>query len=140
LITDLTRLAALPSGFSQLSAQAHEYELAYVRAPPDEDDRQFAKNILLDEIGNDECLIKIEYRQHQTEFISLYRANTKENLVKNLAEQGLIVIGQRQKRSTPLQEQLLQAQTIAKSARRGLWQYSDQIEDDATEFGFTKRK
>jgi len=64
----------------------------------------------------------------------------KKILVKNLAEQGLIVIGQRQKRSTPLQEQLQQAQTIAKSARRGLWQYSDQIEDDATEFGFTKRK
>ena len=30
-------------------------------------------------------------------------------LVKNLAEQGLIVIGQRQKRSNPLYQQLQQA-------------------------------
>jgi hypothetical protein len=127
-------------GFPQLSGQAHECELAYVRAPPDEDDRQYAKNSLLEEVGNDECLMKVEYRQNNTEFISLYRASTKENLVKNLAEQGLIIIGQRQKRSTPLYEQLQQAQGIAKSARRGLWQYSDQIEDDATEFGYTGRK
>jgi hypothetical protein len=127
-------------GFSQLPGQAHECELAYVRAPPDEDDRQYAKNSLLEEVGNDECLMKVEYRQNNTEFISLYRASTKENLVKNLAEQGLIIIGQRQKRSTPLYEQLQQAQGIAKSARRGLWQYSDQIEDDATEFGYTGRK
>ena len=31
------------SGFSQLPGQAHECELAYVRPPPDEDDRQDAK-------------------------------------------------------------------------------------------------
>ncbi len=78
------------------------------------------------------------------EYISLYHANTKENVVKNLAEQGLIVIGQgrsgRQARSTALYDQLQQAQATAKTARRGLWKYSDQIEDDATEFGFTGRK
>ncbi|CAF4771767.1 unnamed protein product, partial [Rotaria sp. Silwood1] len=130
--------------FSQLPGQAHECELAYVRAPRDEDDRQDAKNALLDEIGNDECLIKVEYRQNNIERISLYHMNTKENLVKKLAEQGLIVIEQRrdrrQNRSTLLYNQLQQAQTIAKIARRGIWQYSDQIEDDAIEFGFTGRK
>jgi endonuclease YncB( thermonuclease family) len=64
--------------------------------------------------------------------------------VKNLAEQGLMVIGQgrsgRQIRSTPLYDQLQQAQATAKTARLGLWKYSDQIEDDATEFGFSGRK
>lgn len=84
--------------------------------------------------------MKVEYRQNNVEFVSLYRANTKENLVENLARQGVIVIGQRPKRSTPLYEQLERAQKEAKSARRGLWYYSDQIEDDATEFGFTGRK
>jgi endonuclease YncB( thermonuclease family) len=68
------------------------------------------------------------------EFISLYRVNTKENLVKNLAEQGLIFINNDdQKCSTSLYEELQQAQSIAKSSHRGLWQYSDLIEDDANE-------
>jgi endonuclease YncB( thermonuclease family) len=132
-------------GFSQLPAQAHECELAYVRAPPDEDDRQDAKNALTNEIGNDECLMKVEYRQNNIECISLYRASTKENLVKKLVEQGLIIIGQgrgggRKIRPSRLYDELQQVQTAAKSSRRGLWQYSDQIEDDATEFGFTGRK
>ncbi|CAF1056922.1 unnamed protein product [Rotaria sordida] len=141
IITDLNHLTTLPPGFSQLNSQAHEYELAYVRASPDEDDRQETKNALLDEIGNNECLIKVEYRQNNIEYISLYYINTKENIVKKLVEQGLIIIEQernrRQIRSTLLYDELQQAQTIAKVARRGLWQYSDQIEDDATEFGFT---
>ncbi|CAF0800526.1 unnamed protein product [Rotaria sordida] len=144
LITDLGRLTTLPPGFLQLPTQAHECELAYVRAPPDEDDRQYAKNALLDEMDNQECLMKVEYRQNNAEHVSLYRASTKENLVKILAEQGLIVVaqgrGNRQLRLTPLYEELQQAQAKAKSSRIGLWQYSDQIEDDATEFGFTGRK
>ncbi len=119
MITDLTRITTLPS----LSIQTHEYQLAYVEPPSDEDDRQNAKNTLINEIGNDECLIKIEYRKNNMEFISLYRANTKENLVKNLAEQGLIVINNdHQKRPTLLYEELEQAQVIAKSLHRGLWQ------------------
>ncbi|CAF3874310.1 unnamed protein product [Rotaria sordida] len=141
IITNLNHLTTLPPGFSQLNSQAHEYELAYVRASPDEDDRQETKNALLDEIGNNECLIKVEYRQNNIEYISLYYINTKENIVKKLVEQGLIIIEQernrRQIRSTLLYDELQQAQTIAKVARRGLWQYSDQIEDGATEFGFT---
>lgn len=131
-------------GFSSLPAQAHECDLAFVRPPPDEDDRQDAKNAILDEIGNDECLMKVEYRQNNSEYVSLYRANNKENIIKTLSEQGLIVINQgrggRPMRPTPLYDELLQAQAKAKSARIGLWQYSDQIEDDATEFGFTGRK
>jgi endonuclease YncB( thermonuclease family) len=134
----------LSLGFTQLAGQAHEYELAFVRNPPDEDDRQDAKNALTEEIGNDECLMKVEYRQNNTEHVSLYRASSKENIVKILAEQGLIIIGRgrgaRPMRPTLLQDELQQAQATAKSARLGLWQYSDQIEDDATEFGFTGRK
>ena len=64
--------------------------------------------------------------------------------MKTLADQGLIVVmqgrGNRQLRLTPLYDELLQAQAKAKSSRIGLWQYSDQIEDDATEFGFSGRK
>ncbi|CAF1282947.1 unnamed protein product [Adineta steineri] len=144
IITDLGRLTTLPPGFSQLPTQAHEYDLAYVRPPPDTDDREDTKNALLEEIGNDECLMKVEYRQNSGEHVSLYRASTKENIVKSLAEQGLIVIAQgrggRPIRPTPLYDELQQAQAKAKSSRAGLWQYSDQIEDDATEFGFTGRK
>lgn len=131
-------------GFSQLPPQAHECDIAYVRPPPDEDDREEAKNALLGEIGNDECLMRVEYRQNNSEHVSLYRASNKENIIKTLAEQGLIVIGQgrggRPARPTPLYDELQQAQAKAKSSRVGLWQYSDQIEDDATEFGFSGRK
>ena len=131
-------------GFAQLPPQAHEFDLAYVRPPPDEDDREEAKNAILEEINNDECLSKVEYRQNNAEHVSLYRANNKENILKTLAEQGLIVIGQgrsgRPLRPTFLYDELLKAQAQAKSSRIGLWQYSDQIEDDATEFGYTGRK
>lgn len=88
--------------------------------------------------------MKVEYRQNNGEHVSLYRVSTKENIVKNLTEQGLIVVAQgrggRPLRPTPLYDELQQAQAKAKSSRIGLWQYSDQIEDDATEFGFTGRK
>jgi len=144
IITDSSRLTMLPPDFAQLPAQAHEYDLAYIRPPPDEDDRQDAKNALLEEIGSDECLSKVEYRQNNSEHVSLYRASNKENILKTLAEQGLIVIAQgrggRPLRPTPLYDELQKAQAQAKSSRIGLWQYSDQIEDDATEFGFTGRK
>ena len=144
LITDLSRLTNLPAGLTQMPGQAHEYDLAYVRPPPDQDDREEAKNALTEEIGSDECLIKVEYRQNNAEHISLYRANTKENVVKVLVEQGLVVVAQgrggRALRPTPLYDELQKAQATAKSSRIGLWQYSDQIEDDATEFGFSGRK
>lgn len=144
VITDPSRLTTLPPGFSQLPAQAHECDLAHVRPPPDEEDREEARTALLEEIGTDECLMKVEYRQNNGEFVSLYRASTKENIVKNLAEQGLIVVGQgrggRPMRPTPLYDELQKAQAQAKASRTGLWQYSDQIEDDANEFGFTGRK
>ena len=130
--------------FSQLPGQAHEYELAYVRSAPDEDDRREAQLVLNNEIANEECLVKVEYRQNGSEYVLLYRASTKDNLVKSLAEQGLVIVGKsrgnRQRRSPRLLDELEQAQAKAKAARRGLWQYSDQIEDDATEFGFTGRK
>lgn len=144
VITDIGRLTTLPPGFSQLQAQAHEYDLAYVHAPPDEEDRQYAKNALLEEIDNEECLMKVEYRQNNGEYVSLYRASTKENIIKILTEQGLIGItqgrGNRQLRPTLLSDELQQAQAKAKAARIGLWQYSDQLEDDATEFGYSGRK
>ena len=129
-------------GCNRLPGQAHEYELAYIRAPPDSDDREAARNTLLNTIGNDECLAKVEYRQNNVEYISLYRAVTKENLIKSLVGQGLIVVaqGRAQARLKLYLQDLEQAQTTAKAARLGLWQYTDQIEDDAAEFGFTGRK
>lgn len=64
--------------------------------------------------------------------------------MKGLAEQGLIVVGQgrggRPIRPTPLYDELQRAQAQAKSSRIGLWQYSDEIEDDAAEFGYSGRK
>lgn len=87
-------------------------------------------------------MAKVEYRQNNVEYISLYCAATKENLLKLLVEQGLTVVAQR-RRQAPAKlflKELEQAQSAAKTARLGLWQYSDQIEDDAVEFGFTGRK
>lgn len=88
--------------------------------------------------------MKVEYRQNNAEQVSLYRASSKENIVKILAEQGLIIIAQgragRPIRPTPLYDELRKAEASAKASRTGLWQYSDQIEDDATEFGFSGRK
>ena len=100
-------------GFSELTDQAHEYEMTYVRLPPNEDDRKDANTAIVVEIGNDECLRKTEYRENNIEYILPYHASTKENVVQNLAERDLIAVelgrGRRQKSSKLLYDQLEQA-------------------------------
>ncbi|CAF1092925.1 unnamed protein product [Adineta ricciae] len=91
VITDLNRLTILPPDYTQLPASAHEYQFAYVRVPSDDDQREKLRNALFNLIGNDECFIKVEYGESTTEYISLYRTSTKENLIDTLADRNLIV-------------------------------------------------
>ena len=129
LISDLSRLASLPpgtfmrsvqlaltvslSGSFQQPAQAHAYQLAYVQPLLAEDARQAALDALTDQLGAEECLMSVEYTQNETRFISLYHADTKENLVKRWVEQGLLKVievdDSRQAPSTPLYDELKRA-------------------------------
>lgn len=59
--------------------------------PSNEDQREKLRNALLNLIGNDEYFIKVEYGENTTEYISLYRTSTKENLIDTLADRNLIV-------------------------------------------------
>ena len=59
--------------------------------PSDEDQREKLRNALFNLIGSDECFIKVEYGESTTEYISLYRTCTKENLIDTLADRNLIV-------------------------------------------------
>ncbi|UJR21995.1 hypothetical protein I4U23_025063 [Adineta vaga] len=94
IITDLNRLMLLPSDYAQLPVKAHKYELAYVRLPFGVDQREKIRNALFDATKNNECLIKVEYHEDNTDYISVYHANTKENLIRTLAEQSLLVVDQ----------------------------------------------
>ncbi|CAF1326718.1 unnamed protein product, partial [Didymodactylos carnosus] len=145
-ITDTSRLTLLPPGLKQLPDQAHEFELAYIKPSPDEEDRLEAKHVLSEEINNEDCLLKIEYRYQNVGFISLYKESTKDNLGKLLLERGLVMVNQpkrqqkQQRYSSQIIDDYIQAETLAKTKRLNIWQYGDMQEDDAAEFGYTGKR
>lgn len=71
--------------------QAHQFAFANVRVPSKEKYREAFKTALLKEIGDNECLIKIEYEENDMKYILLYNIDTKENIITKLVEQGLIL-------------------------------------------------
>lgn len=79
-----------------MPAKAVECELAYMQPLPDDDARRTAQDAMSDALGNEECLIKTEYCQNGTDYVTLYRAGIKEHLVEAFAEQGLISMAQGQ--------------------------------------------
>jgi hypothetical protein len=78
----------------QLPGQAHTYELAHLHIPNNADDRENLRKILINRMGNCECLMKVEYYQNDIGYISIYHANTKENLLELIAKNGCVTIKQ----------------------------------------------
>lgn len=137
--TVATKLAQLPAGFASLPAQAHEYALALITLPKDEDYIESAIEHFKAEILNDsEYLINTEYRNGSVECVSLYNLD-KEDFGKSLIADGYVMVERRRdRRLQKLLVEYLKVQDAAKSSRINLWRYGDITEDDATEFGALK--
>jgi len=134
-----TKLAQLPAGFSALPAQAHEYALALVQLPKDEDYAEAAVDQLKSEILNDaEYLTNNEYKDGPVDYVTLYNQD-KEDIGKLLIANGHALCEKRRdRRLHKLVTEYLKAQDSAKESRANIWRYGDITEDDANEFGVKK--
>lgn len=136
-VTSSTKLAALPSSYNSLPAQASEYCLACINLPTDPDDIQNAVDNFYADVMNKQLLLNVEYRVGSQEYVSLLYSDNKEDVVQGLISEGfLLVEKRREKRLSKLVDSYLKAQDKAKKSRLNLWQYGDFTEDDAKEFGY----
>jgi len=135
-ITVATKLGEISPGFTTLPAQAHQYGLALISLPKDEDYVEAALDQLKSEISCDaEYFINKEYRNGSVEFVTLFNS-AQEDIGKSLVSNGYVLVERRrEKRLHKLVSEYTKAQESAKSSRLNLWRYGDITEDDTPEFG-----
>lgn len=134
---DATHLAVLPTQFRTFAAQAHEYGLAMIALPKDEDDLQMASDALFNDIMNKQLSLNVEYKVGSLEFVSLQYQDSKEDVAKTLVSEGMLLVEtRREKRLATMAAAYKAAQDDAKKARKNLWQYGDFTDDDTREFGY----
>jgi len=135
-------LAVLESKFQQLPAQAHEYALACIVLPKDEDDKLTAMEALSQEITSKQYELNVEYRAGGLDYATLQYSvgdgeTTKEDIGQTLISEGYVLVeGRKEKRLAKLIAQYKKAEEKAKEARKNLWRYGDFTEDDTKEFGY----
>jgi len=135
-----SKLAQLPAEFNVavLGPQAHEYKLALVQIPEDEDSLTEAYYGLCSKLGEEECQINIEYKDG-VEHITLMDKSGSVDIGKYMISEGLCTVARRtEKRLSKLLTEYLKEQNKAKKAHLNLWRYGDISADDATEFGYKK--
>ncbi|KAL7636680.1 UNVERIFIED_CONTAM: hypothetical protein RMT77_012429 [Armadillidium vulgare] len=138
-VTTTTNLAALPPQFGSAQPYAHEFALALVKFPKDEDIVADAVEFLISETIDKEIKVNREYKANGLEFVTLQRVNDKVDLGRLLLAQGFLMVDNRkEKRMQSLLIDYRNAQDEAKKKRLNLWRYGDATEDDAYEFGMEK--
>jgi staphylococcal nuclease domain-containing protein 1 len=141
--TQSTKLAQIPAGFESLPAQAHEYGLALVQMSNDEDDIESAIDYLKKLLFSDseaEFSMNVEYKLGNIEFITLYDSN-KNDIGKKLVTDGFVFVdkARRERRLQKMLTEYMKSLSLAKQAHRNMWRYGDKEQDDAAEFGMTRR-
>lgn len=132
-----TRLAMLPPAFLSDKPYAHEYSLALVVLPTDEDDRKDAIKAFADDALNKTLQMNVEYRITGAEHVTLVDPATKTDVGKELISDGFL-IAEKNKKDRRLQKLIndyKEAEQSARKNRNGIWQYGDSTEDQAGEFG-----
>jgi staphylococcal nuclease domain-containing protein 1 len=141
--TQATKLAHIPAGFETLPPQANEYALSLVQLSSDEDDNEVAvehfKEIANTE-NDTEFSINIEYKLASVEYVTLYDSN-KNDIGKMLINNGFVSVdkARRERRLQKILTDYLKALTIAKQSHKNMWRYGDKEQDDAAEFGISRR-
>ncbi|XP_053683451.1 staphylococcal nuclease domain-containing protein 1 [Sabethes cyaneus] len=132
-----TRLAMLPPAFLSDKPYAHEYSLALVVLPTDEDDRNDALKAFAQDALNKNLQLNVEYRVSGAEHVTLVDPANKSDIGKDLIADGYL-IAEKSKKDRRLQKLISdykEAEQSARKNRNGIWQYGDSTEDQAGEFG-----
>ncbi|XP_077999812.1 staphylococcal nuclease domain-containing protein 1-like [Glandiceps talaboti] len=130
-------IATLPPSYHSLPAQAHRYALACVTLPKDPEANVEAREAFKREVINNNFLLNVEYRVGGLEFVSMIHPESKDDVVKGLVAEGLLMAeNRREKRLQPLVSEYKKSQEVARKARLNLWRYGDFTDDDAKEFGY----
>ncbi|KAK7494857.1 hypothetical protein BaRGS_00013984, partial [Batillaria attramentaria] len=113
-------LAALPSTFQSMPAQASEYALAGIALPPDEDARQDAIDALYNDVLNKQLLLNQEYKANGMDYVTLRSDETDSGGDVGLAllQEGYVLVELRkEKRLVKLMSEYQKAQEKAKKER-----------------------
>lgn len=98
-VINSTRCASLPSIYSTEKPYAQEYMLACVTLPKDSEYADLALKYLRDDTDNRKLQLNIEYRaQGLPAAITLVDPNTKEDIVKSLIADGVLLVENRRER------------------------------------------
>jgi len=135
-------VASLPARFSLANtpAFAHEFGLACVAVPPDEESKADAFRAIAEDVTSaSQILLNVEYESNGVKMASILNASNKEDVAKGLIGEGFLLVDKERKerRLQPLLQEYLKGQEDAKKARLNLWRYGDFTDDDAREFGMT---
>lgn len=132
----VTRLASLPSTYSNFPNAAHEYAFAYVVTPKDIDLKLAAIDKLHEDVENCHLLLNVEYRTGGIAYVTLVTQEEKVDLAKALIQDGLLQVEKRKEKCyQKILSEYKEAETQARKKRLNLWQYGDITDDDAKEFG-----
>ncbi|XP_076334684.1 staphylococcal nuclease domain-containing protein 1-like isoform X2 [Tachypleus tridentatus] len=135
-VTDPTRLAMLPSAYQGVPPAAHEYGLACITMPEDSELLDETRNALIQDTDNRVLLLNSEYRAGGIEYVTLYTSEDKQDILKNLISEGLLMVESRkEKRLQKIITEYKNSEEAARRQRLNLWCYGDFTEDDAKEFG-----
>uniref|UniRef100_A0A6B2EL05 Staphylococcal nuclease domain-containing protein 1 n=1 Tax=Phlebotomus kandelakii TaxID=1109342 RepID=A0A6B2EL05_9DIPT len=131
-----SRLAMLPPAFTTDKPFATEFALALCLLPPDDEDKQEAYKMFVQDVGNRTLLLNVEYRANSVAHASLQDPTTKADIGKALIGDGFVLCEKRREgKLAKLVEEYKEAEAAAKKAHNGIWEYGDITEDDAKEFG-----
>ncbi|PSN44950.1 Nuclease domain-containing protein 1 [Blattella germanica] len=134
---DSTRCAALPQSFKSEKPYAHEYALACVQLPNDEEYKEEAVKTFEQDVQNRTLNLNVEYRVGSLSYATLVDpSSSDEDIAKTLILEGLLLCeNRREKRLQKLVSEYRAAQESAKKQHVKVWMYGDITEDDAKEFG-----
>jgi len=135
-----SRLAALPTEFNThvLLPQAHQFALAFIKAPEDEESVYDAYEALCRLLGSQQFVLNTEYKDTY-DHVTLVNKETEQDVGKYLVCEGLCTVAKRnEKRLSKLLSEYYKEQDKAKKGHLNLWRYGDISADDASEFGYIK--
>lgn len=132
-----TRLAMIPPAFQSDKPYAHEYLLALVNLPTDEDDKADALKAFAQDTLNKNLQLNVEYRVSGAEHVTLFDPAAKTDIARDLIADGFLIADKTKKdrRLQKLITEYKEAEQSARKNRNGIWQYGDSTEDQAAEFG-----
>ncbi|CAH0386621.1 unnamed protein product [Bemisia tabaci] len=138
LQTERSSLAPLPSAYSKEDPYATLYGVALTNLPP-ADYVEDALSAFNQALTQSPIQINIEYYDNGVPFVTIKDAKGEDPIKALISEGFLRVKKNRSKKLEPIIKEYFEAQDKAKKAHKESWEYGDNTEDDAEEFGMGKK-